>query len=459
MWKCIAIQTLRPIACATSPPTSSPAATDEEIEDPRPLAEEIIRQWVEPASRIRFFPGPQIQDRGGARPEHDRAAMQYHDMAVSDRGRTPKAAIGYKVMGRRRHGPQRPYIAHVMREFRGSARISSPIWESSAARLQPGQSPRQYPQAAHQDTDQHHRGRRKCASAWRASSRKSSATGSLQLAPGRTGPASPPIFATPQVRDRPAPMLLRDAGADFANWGLRPISTSTARRAMPSFTITLKDAGSGCRGDATADQMDYHCRSDGPVQRRRSTGDARTKSGCLPHVRKKGPAGDLRHAQGNWIFASTQCRADHRHYRLPRCPGTIATWPMRVRFRSPRASPKSSRISTASMRSANSRSRFPAASMPAATTMPAISAILGVDKKGVGILPADPGRFRRGRRPASARSWGPGFGEHEIADAGGARGQCLSDRGAPARRTIPGPPIGRIGMAPFKDAAYEKVAA
>ena len=38
-------------------------ATDEEIEDPRPLAE-IIRQWSQPASGIRL-PGAQVQDRRG----------------------------------------------------------------------------------------------------------------------------------------------------------------------------------------------------------------------------------------------------------------------------------------------------------------------------------------------------------------------------------------------------------
>ncbi len=52
---------------------------------------------------------------------------------------------------------------------------------------------------------------------------------------------------------------------------------------------------------------------------------------------------------------------------------------------------------------------------------------------------------------------GPGFSEHEIADAVEQRGECLYRR-APARRTLPGH-YRRIGMAKFKDAAYEQAAA
>ena len=57
------IQTIAAIACAMSPPTSSPAPPPEEIEDPQAAGRDHP-PMVEPASGIRL-PGAQIQDRGG----------------------------------------------------------------------------------------------------------------------------------------------------------------------------------------------------------------------------------------------------------------------------------------------------------------------------------------------------------------------------------------------------------
>jgi sulfite reductase (NADPH) hemoprotein beta-component len=87
-------------------------ATPEEIEDPRPLAE-IIRQWssLHPeflflARKFKIAVGATITDR---------AALQWHDMAVqivkNAEGRT-----GYLVMAGGGMG-RTPYVAHVMKEF------------------------------------------------------------------------------------------------------------------------------------------------------------------------------------------------------------------------------------------------------------------------------------------------------------------------------------------------------
>src|SRR5260370_904008 len=54
-------------------------ATDEEIEDPRPLAE-IIRQWSSLHPEFTFLARKSKIAVGAC--EQDRAAMQYHDMAV-----------------------------------------------------------------------------------------------------------------------------------------------------------------------------------------------------------------------------------------------------------------------------------------------------------------------------------------------------------------------------------------
>ena len=87
-------------------------ATDEEIEDPRPLAE-IIRQWSSLHPEFVFL-ARKFKIAVGAT-EKDRAALQWHDMAVqvvkNDQGR-----VGYKVMAGGGMG-RTPYIAHVMSEF------------------------------------------------------------------------------------------------------------------------------------------------------------------------------------------------------------------------------------------------------------------------------------------------------------------------------------------------------
>ena len=87
-------------------------ATPEEIEDPRPLAE-IIRQWSSLHPEFVFL-ARKFKIAVGATP-HDRAALQFHDMAV-EVVRNAEGRVGYKVMAGGGMG-RTPYIAHVMREF------------------------------------------------------------------------------------------------------------------------------------------------------------------------------------------------------------------------------------------------------------------------------------------------------------------------------------------------------
>src|SRR5579863_3913690 len=87
-------------------------ATDEEIEDPRPLAE-IIRQWSSLHPEFVFL-AREFKIAVGAT-EKDRAALQYHDMAVQV-VKNAQGRIGYKVMAGGGMG-RTPYIAHVMNEF------------------------------------------------------------------------------------------------------------------------------------------------------------------------------------------------------------------------------------------------------------------------------------------------------------------------------------------------------
>jgi sulfite reductase (NADPH) hemoprotein beta-component len=87
-------------------------ATPEEIEDPRPLAE-IIRQWSSLHPEFVFL-ARKFKIAVGAT-QTDRAALQWHDMAVqvvkNEEGRT-----GYLVMAGGGMG-RTPYVAHVMKEF------------------------------------------------------------------------------------------------------------------------------------------------------------------------------------------------------------------------------------------------------------------------------------------------------------------------------------------------------
>src|SRR5690348_1512314 len=87
-------------------------ATAEEIEDPRPLCE-IIRQWSTRHPEFTFL-ARKFKIAVGAC-EHDRAALQYHDMAVQI-VRNAEGRIGYLVMAGGGMG-RTPYIAHVMSEF------------------------------------------------------------------------------------------------------------------------------------------------------------------------------------------------------------------------------------------------------------------------------------------------------------------------------------------------------
>jgi sulfite reductase (NADPH) hemoprotein beta-component len=87
-------------------------ATAEEIEDPRPLAE-IIRQWSSLHPEFVFL-ARKFKIAVGASP-HDRAALQYHDLAV-EIVRNAEGRIGYKVLAGGGMG-RTPYIAQVMSPF------------------------------------------------------------------------------------------------------------------------------------------------------------------------------------------------------------------------------------------------------------------------------------------------------------------------------------------------------
>ena len=87
-------------------------ATDEEIEDPRPIAE-IIRQWSSLHHEFVFL-ARKFKIAVGATP-HDRAALKYHDLAV-EIVRNGAGETFYRVWAGGGMG-RAPYLAHLMSEF------------------------------------------------------------------------------------------------------------------------------------------------------------------------------------------------------------------------------------------------------------------------------------------------------------------------------------------------------
>jgi sulfite reductase (NADPH) hemoprotein beta-component len=87
-------------------------AAADEIEDPRPIAE-IIRQWSSLHPEFLFLPRKFKIAVGGA--PHDRAALQFHDMALqiikNEQGET-----GYRVLVGGGMG-RTPYVGYVVGEF------------------------------------------------------------------------------------------------------------------------------------------------------------------------------------------------------------------------------------------------------------------------------------------------------------------------------------------------------
>ena len=134
----------------------------------------------------------------------------------------------------------------------------------------------------------------------------------------------------------------------------------------------------------------------------------------LPHVRKKDlPAIHARLKELDFATPNAGLITD-----IICLPGPGLLRPGQCALHSDRAeaSRSGSPIWTASTISANSRSRFPAASMPAAITMPAISASWAWTRRAWNSTSCS-WAVRARKTPASATIMGPGFGEHEIADA------------------------------------------
>jgi sulfite reductase (NADPH) hemoprotein beta-component len=412
-------------------------AAREEIEDPRPLAE-IIRQWSSLHPEFLFLPRKFKIAVGGA--PQDRAALAYHDMAI-EIVRNGEGRTGYKVLVGGGMG-RTPYIAQVIGEFVEKEDILAFL--ESVMRVYNEQGRRDNIYKARIKILTNALGideMRRQAMVEFAEIKKG---GTLQLPKAEldriTAYFAPPAFET-LADDMPK------GDAAFEAWK----KTNVHAHRAPGYaiaTISLKAIGQ-VPGDASADQMDAIAE----LMDRYSVGEVRVtheQNLVLPHVRQRDlPA----------IFAALQAI----DLATPNaglitdiiaCPGLDYC---------DLANARSIPIAQDIARKFADLDRQHDIGELKIKISGCINAcghhhaghigILGVDKKGVEFYQLLLGGS--GAEDASiGEILGPGFTEHEIADAVERVVDHYIKTRKPGERFLD--TCRRVGLAPFKAAAYEK---
>jgi sulfite reductase (NADPH) hemoprotein beta-component len=415
-------------------------ASADEIEDPRPLAE-IVRQWSSLHPEFVFLPRKFKIAVSGA--PQDRAALKYHDMAVEIL-RNAQGRTGYKVLVGGGMG-RTPYIAQVIGEFVEKDDILA--FMEAVMRVYNEQGRRDNIYKARIKILTNALGideMRRLVEREFAEIKKG---GTLQLPKEEldriTAYFAPPAFET-LTDDMPK------GDAAFEDWK----KTNVHAHRAPGYaiaTISLKAVGA-VPGDASAEQMDAIAE----LMDRYSLGEVRVtheQNLVLPHVRQKDlPA----------IFAGLQAI----DLATPNaglitdiiaCPGLDYC---------DLANARSIPIAQSIARKFENLARQHDIGELKIKISGCINAcghhhaghigILGVDKKGVEFYQLQLGGS--GAEDASIGDiMGPGFTEHEIAGAVERVVNVYLETRKPGERFLD--TYRRLGMAPFKDAAYEKEAA
>jgi sulfite reductase (NADPH) hemoprotein beta-component len=416
-------------------------ATDEEIEDPRPLAE-IIRQWSSLHPEFVFL-ARKFKIAVGAC-EHDRAALQWHDMAVQI-VKNAQGRVGYRVMAGGGMG-RTPYVAHVMSEFVEREDILAYL--EAVLRV--------YNQDSRRDNIHKQRikilinaiGPEEMRRRVQREFEELKRMGTLQLPQEEleriTAYFAPPKFET-GLSD-----AIPDAGPDFANW----VKTNVHKHKAPGYaiaTITLKTPGQ-VPGDATSEQMDVIA----DLMDQFSVGEVRVsheQNLVLPHVRKQDlPAIYARLRELDFAAPNAGLITD-----IIACPGLDY-----CDLANARSIPIAQKIAKKFENLARQHEigelkiKISGCINACGHHHAGHIGILGVDKKGVEFYQLLLGGS--GAEDASiGEIMGPGFGEHEIADAVERVVNVYLAARQPDERFLD--TYRRLGMAPFKDAAYGKVAA
>jgi sulfite reductase (NADPH) hemoprotein beta-component len=416
-------------------------AAADEIEDPRPLAE-IVRQWSSLHPEFVFLPRKFKIAVSGA--PQDRAALAYHDMAV-EIVRNAEGRTGYKVLVGGGMG-RTPYIAQVLGDFVEKQDILA--FMEAAMRVYNEQGRRDNIYKARIKILTNALGIKEMRRQVEIEFAEIKKTGGLQVPQEEldriTAYFAPPAFET-GLSDE-----ILEAGKDFANW----VKTNVHAHRQPGYaiaTITLKTPGQ-VPGDATADQMDVIAE----LMDTFSVGEVRVsheQNLVLPHVRKKDlPAIYARLKELDFACANAGLITD-----IIACPGldycdlaNARSIPIAqsiaLKFEDLARQHEIGELKIKISGCINACGHHHAGHI----------GILGVDKKGVEFYQLQLGGS--GAEDASiGEVMGPGFTEHEIADAVERVVNLYLKTRQPGERFLD--TYRRVGMAPFKDAAYEKEAA
>jgi len=416
-------------------------ATDEEIEDPRPLAE-IIRQWSSLHPEFVFL-ARKFKIAVGAT-EKDRAALQWHDMAVQV-VKNAEGRIGYLVMAGGGMG-RTPYVAHVMSEFVEREDILAYL--EAVLRV--------YNQDSRRDNIHKQRikilinaiGPEEMRRRVQREFEELKRMGTLQLPKEELDRIAAyfkaPDFETGLSDEMP------DAGPDFANW----VKTNTHKHKASGYaiaTITLKTPGQ-VPGDATSEQMEAIA----DLMDQYSLGEVRVtheQNLVLPHVRKKDlPAIYAKLKELDFASPNSGLITD-----IIACPGLDY-----CDLANARSIPIAQNIAKR-FENLDRQHQIGELKIKISGCINACGhhhaghiGILGVDKKGVEFYQLLLGGS--GAEDSSIGTiMGPGFGEHEIADAvERVVNVYLAERKGSERFLDT---YRRIGMEKFKAAAYQEAAA
>ena len=415
-------------------------AVADEIEDPRPLAE-IIRQWSSLHPEFVFL-ARKFKIAVGATPA-DRAALQFHDMAV-DIVRNAHGRVGYKVMAGGGMG-RIPYIAQVMSEFVEREDILAYL--EAVLRV--------YNQDSRRDNIHKQRikilinaiGAEEMRRRVDIEFQEIKKSGSLQLPQAELDRIAA-YFAPPAFEKLPNEMPKGDAA--FTNW----VKTNIHAHRAPGYaiaTITLKGIGD-VPGDASADQMDAIA----DLMDEFSVGEIRVtheQNLVLPHVKQR----DLPkiHARLKTLGLATPNAGLITD--IIACPGLDY-----CDLANARSIPIAQSIAQ-KFENLDRQHEIGELKIKISGCINACGhhhaghiGILGVDKKGVEFYQLQLGGS--GAEDASIGDiMGPGFGEHEIADAVERVVNVYLDERQKDERFLD--TYRRIGMEKFKAAAYEKVPA
>ena len=412
-------------------------ATPEEIEDPRPLAE-IIRQWSSLHPEFVFL-ARKFKIAVGAT-QHDRAALQYHDMAVQI-VRNEEGRVGYRVMAGGGMG-RTPYIAHVMNEFVEREDILAYL--EAVLRV--------YNQDSRRDNIHKQRIKILINAIGADEMRKRVARefdeikrmGTLQL-PAEELARIAAYFAPPDFEALSDEMP--KGGAGFDDW----VKTNVHAHRAPGYdiaTISLKSIGQ-IPGDASAEQMDALA----DLMDRHGIGEIRVsheQNLVLPHAKKRDlPAIFARLKELDLATPNSGLITD-----IIACPGLDYC---------DLANARSIPVAQAISRKFADLARQHDIGELKIKISGCINAcghhhaghigILGVDKKGVEFYQLQLGGS--GAEDAAIGDiMGPGFGEHEIVGAVERVVDHYLQVREPGERFLD--TYRRIGMEPFKNVAYRE---